>query len=504
LPGRLIEIIRRIGKPTVLVIGDLILDKYVWGRVDRVSQEAPIQVLDVIAEEEQVRPGGAGCVMLNLRHLGAKVLCCGVVGADANARLLRDALRGAGAAVSAVFTDRHRPTPVKTRYLGYVQSAHRAEQHLLRVDHEKRQPIPARIERRIRQYVTKVIRRCDCVLLADYNKGLLGRSLIRAIVSRARRHGVPVIVDPKRDDFSIYAGATAITPNRFETQIASGIAVEDEKSAAAAARKLAKEHGFEHVIITLDKDGMYVYSGRGAGTMLTTVPTDVTDVTGAGDMVISAIGLAVAGGFDYDDAARLANVAAGIEVRKMGVAPVSRREIIRELHIQLKRQTDKILHRDEIEDILKTCRQRGEKIVFTNGCFDLLHAGHVSYLQFARSQGDVLVLGLNSDKSVRKIKDSGRPILAESERARILAGLESVDYIVLFDEPTPINLIRRVKPDVLVKGEDWRHKGVVGREFVESYGGAVVLAPLVPGESTTDIIRRVLDRYGVKKKGKGQ
>ena len=492
MPGRLIEILEAIEQPTLFVIGDLILDRYVFGSVDRVSQEAPIQVLKVDHTEENVRPGGAGCVMLNLCHLNARVVACGVIGRDDVGSKLKAALEKAGARTSAVLSDRHRPTPLKTRYLGYVQSAHRAEQHLLRVDQEETHEIPRALRERIIKHIKRAVPSCDAVVVADYNKGLLSRSVLKAVFAAAKRAGIPVVVDPKREDFSIYEGATCVTPNRFETQVATGLPV-TTKTAADGADKLIRKHGFEHVVVTMDKEGMLVASRRGRPRLVKTTPRDVTDVTGAGDMVISVLALAVAAGADYVSAARLANVAAGIEVSKIGVAPVSRAEIARELHLQREDMSDKIISQDDIADILKTFRQRSETVVFTNGCFDLIHPGHVQYLEFAKRHGDVLVIGLNTDRSVRKIKGEKRPILSEQERARVLAGLASVDYIVLFDEPTPARLIRKVRPDVLVKGEDWRKKGVVGQDFVEKNGGKVVLAPLTKGASTTDIIQRIME-----------
>ncbi|NOZ24349.1 MAG: D-glycero-beta-D-manno-heptose 1-phosphate adenylyltransferase [Planctomycetes bacterium] len=492
MPGRLIELLEHIGRPKIFVIGDLMLDKYVFGRVDRISPEAPIQVLKVENTEDNARPGGAGCVMLNLCHLGANVVACGVVGADDAGAALKDALRQAGASTQAILSDRDRPTPVKTRYRGYVQSAHRAEQHLLRVDEEETHEIPATLRSRLIKHIKRAVPSCDVVVVADYDKGLLSRATLKAVFDTARGKGIPVLLDPKQEDFGVYQGATAITPNRFETQMATGMSV-TIKTASEAGQELIRRHGFEHVFVTLDKEGMVVCPKAGRATRIETAPREVADVTGAGDMVISVLGLAMAAGADAISAAKLANVAAGIEVGKVGVAPVSRKEIIRELHLQRRDVSDKIVSQDEIEDILKVYRQRNETIVFTNGCFDLLHPGHVQYLEFARGQGDVLVVGLNADRSVRAIKGKSRPVMSENDRARVLAGLASVDYIVFFGEPTPARLIRRVKPDVLVKGEDWREKGVVGQKFVERRGGKVILTPLSKGVSTTNIIQRILE-----------
>ncbi|MEW6358046.1 MAG: D-glycero-beta-D-manno-heptose 1-phosphate adenylyltransferase [Planctomycetota bacterium] len=492
MPGRLIELLENIRRPKIFVVGDLMLDRYVFGRVDRISPEAPIQVLKVENSGDNIRPGGAGCVMLNLCHLDATVIACGVVGEDDAGVTLKNALRKAGASIHAILCDRHRPTPVKTRYLGYVQSAHRAEQHLLRVDEEETHEIPQALRERLVRHIKRAVPSCDAVVVPDYGKGLLSRAILKVVFDVARSAGIPVLLDPKQDDFSIYKGATVITPNRFETQMATGIAV-TTRSAPEAGQMLIRRHGFEHVFVTLDKEGMVVCPRKGRAIRIETTPREVADVTGAGDMVISVLGLAMAAGVDAISAAKLANVAAGIEVGKIGVAPVSRKEIVRELRLQRQDLSDKIMSHDEIEDVLRVYRQRNETIVFTNGCFDLLHPGHVQYLEFAKAQGDVLVVGLNTDRSVRGLKGEGRPVMTEGDRARVLAGLSSVDYIVFFDEPTPVKLIRKVKPDILVKGEDWRDKGVVGRDFVERSGGQVVLAPLAKGASTSHIIHRILE-----------
>ncbi len=494
MPVRLIKVLEGIGRPRVLVAGDLILDRYVAGTVERVSPEAPIQVFDVVSEAHQ--PGGAGCVAQDLAHLKAEVVCCGIVGKDAEGKALVKDLQLAGVEEVAAFVDAERPTTRKTRYLGHVQSASRAGQQILRVDHESRRAISADDQRRVLAFVEKRVRNVDAVVLSDYNKGFLLPPVLKGIIGMAARRKVPVLLDPNRDrDFSLYRGVTAMTPNRFETHTATGIKVDSPASAAAAARKLVRALGMQYAVITLDKDGILLYGRDGTEVVIPTEPKAVTDVTGAGDMVISVLALVVAGGGTFEDAARLANVAAGIEVTKIGAVPVSRKEIVNELMIKHQAQPEKVLPVSELARVLKTHRRRREKIVFTNGCFDILHSGHAQYLDFARAQGDLLVVGLNSDASVRAIKGERRPFVPQQDRARLLAALESVDYVVLFDEPTPLRLIRQVRPDVLVKGEDWRDKGVVGREYVESYGGSVVLAPVLRGRSTTGIVETILERF---------
>jgi D-beta-D-heptose 7-phosphate kinase/D-beta-D-heptose 1-phosphate adenosyltransferase len=347
-------------------------------------------------------------------------------------------------------------------------------------------------------FVERNVAKVGAVVVSDYNKGLLSPPVLRAIIHSSARHKVPVLLDPNRGrDFSLYRGATAVTPNRFETEIATGITLADEASALAAARKLIRMLKLQYAVITLDKDGIYLCGRNGKGALIPplTEPKAVTDITGAGDMVISVLGLLVAGGVGFEDAARLANVAAGIEVTKIGVVPVSRMEIINELMFKHRFQPEKVLSAGDLARVLKTHRQRKEKIVFTNGCFDILHIGHVRYLDFARAQGDILVVGVNTDRSVRVLKGEHRPIVPQEDRARLLASLESVDYVTLFNEDTPLKLIRKVRPDVLVKGEDWRDKGVVGQDVVEAAGGKVALAPLVKGRSTTNVVETILRRF---------
>ncbi len=491
--SKLIQILSDIKSPTVMVVGDLMLDRYVWGEVNRISPEAPIPVINVTQEE--LRPGGAGAVITNLTHLGAKVFCTGILGKDPAGQDLLRIIKDLGVDTSGIFTESERPTTVKTRIMGQLHAAGRAVQQLLRIDYEKTHPVPKTIEDKVLDYVGANLHRCDAVAISDMNKGLLTERLLSAIAGLGQTAGKPVIVDPRVNrNCSSYRGVTAVTPNRHETEIMTGINISGPEDLKNAGDKLVSELDLQCAVITLDKDGIFLYQRDGTSQILPTDPREVYDVTGAGDMILSMITFVVAGGFSFVEAARLANVAAGIEVRKIGVVPVSKEEMLRELsgnHSAL----EKIQAVKKLKKILDKHRTRGERIVFTNGCFDLLHRGHVEYLGFARNQGELLVVGLNSDRSVSDMKGPGRPVLPEQDRARILAALEDVDYVVLFDEPTPEKLIKEVRPDVLVKGEDWREKGVVGREFVESCGGKVVLAPFVEGISSTDIISNIVENH---------
>jgi D-beta-D-heptose 7-phosphate kinase/D-beta-D-heptose 1-phosphate adenosyltransferase len=378
---------------------------------------------------------------------------------------------------------------------------------ILRVDTEDTRPIPEDASGEVALFVRQVVRDQNAVVVSDYAKGLFSAPLLKDIIATCRKARVPVIVDPKPKpalDLRAYRGATVIKPNRYETQIITGLPLETEGDMRAAASKLQGDLDASAVVLSLDRDGMYLYEaekgGRGPvvkqSRLIRAQPREVSDVTGAGDMVTGMLALAIGAGAGFQAAAELSNVAADIAVGKFGVAQVSRDEIAAELRRRERGVPDKLKSLPELLGRLGDHRRKKETVVFTNGCFDLLHIGHIEYLKFARRQGGLLVVGLNSDRSVRNLKGPGRPILKQEERARVLAALEDVDYIVIFEETTPEKLIEQVRPDVLVKGEDWREKGVVGQEFVESYGGRVVLAPLVEGISTSDIVSRILEQYG--------
>ncbi len=493
MSDNLAHILSTIGRPNILLVGDFMLDKYVWGEVKRISQEAPIPVINVTSEE--VRPGGAGSVANNLAELGANVYCCGVIGNDDEGKRLREMLNNLMIETDGIVEDCDRPTTVKVRVMGHLQSAGRGVQQLLRIDYEKTDDIQEKIQNEIINKIKDKVQHLDVILVSDMNKGAVSKQIVEAVINYGKKQKIPVIVDPRYgDDYSNYKGATAIAPNRYETELSTGIKITGIDSLKAAGKKLLKDLSLEYVIITADKDGMFLCNKNGEYNLIHTVPKDVYDVSGAGDMVLSVLGFVAGGGNSFEDAAAIANVAAGIEVGKIGAMPISRSEILSELMGGPNPLYSKIKVLDELEKILDKHRENNEKIAFTNGCFDILHVGHIEYLKFSRRAGDVLVVGLNTDASVRAQKGQSRPFVAEDERARLVSALEDVDYVVLFDEQTPESLIRRVKPDILIKGEDWKEKGVVGREFVESYGGKVLLAPLVKGVSTTDIVSKVLEK----------
>lgn len=484
----LIELVQKLGQPRVLVVGDLMLDRYVWGDAERISQEAPVILLH--ADKREERLGGASSVATMLRALGARVALGGVVGPDADGGRIRQLLADLDIDHDGVVSDPGRPSTVKERYIGRAQ--HRHPQQMIRVDYEVRTPIPSPVETTLCQAIAHQMRKADLVLISDYDKGVCTPGVLSATITGAKARGLRSIADPIRGkDYRKYHGCSSMTPNRLEAGLATGRVLQSTAEALDAAAQLQQQLEMEAAIVTLDKDGMAMAHHDGRRRVFPTRARQVYDITGAGDMVLSVLGMALAAGADYDPAIRLANIAGGLEVEKVGVATVSRDEILRDLLRAAPAGNQKLLDRQALVQELESRRRLGQRIAFTNGCFDVLHAGHVQYLQEARLQGDLLVVGLNSDASVRALKGAGRPVHAEDDRALVLAGLHAVDYLTVFDDATPLELIQAVRPDVLVKGADYRKEDVVGASFVESYGGRVHLVPLREGRSTTRILERL-------------
>lgn len=484
----LIELVQRLGQPRVLVVGDLMLDRYIWGDAERISQEAPVILLH--ADKREERLGGASSVATLLRALGARVALTGVIGADSDGGRVRQLLTDLGIDHEGVIPVPSRPTTVKERYIGRAQ--HRHPQQMIRVDYEVRGAIGPEIEKDLAQVISSQLRRADIVLISDYDKGVCTPAVLAAIIAGARARGLRTLADPIRGtDYRKYHGCSSITPNRLEAGLAVGRTLEGSDQALEAAAQLREQLDLEAAIVTLDKDGMALVHRDGRRKLFPTRPRQVYDITGAGDMVLGVLGMALAAGADYDPAVRLANIAGGLEVEKIGVATVTRDEMLRDLLPKAPAGSHKVLERETLCDELGSRRRLGQRVVFTNGCFDVLHAGHVQYLNDARAQGDLLVVGLNSDASVRALKGEGRPINPVEARAQVLASLHAVDYLTIFNELTPLELIEAVRPDVLVKGMDYRKDEVVGRALVESYGGRVHLAPLCEGFSTTRLLQRL-------------
>ncbi len=472
---------------SVLCVGDLMLDRFIEGEAERISPEAPVPVLRV--ERQAAMLGGAGNVARNLAALGARVRLVAVVGKDDAARevaTLAEALDGLDCDLIA---DPARRTAIKTRFLA-------GSQQLLRVDDESTQAIADPVAGRLVKRATAALAKCGAVVLSDYGKGTLTDAVIGEIVAAAKSRGVPVLVDPKGTDFGRYAGATVITPNKKELAEATGMATETGEEVGLAARDVIDRCGIAAVLVTRGRDGMTLLDSSGKGVHLPDhVPTearDLFDVSGAGDTVIAAVAAALAAGVPLSDGARLANAAAGIVVGKTGTAVAGSGEIAALLHRQeMSTTAAKLVSAEDLRERVNAWRRRDLRIGFTNGCFDLLHPGHISLLRQAREACDRLIVGLNSDASAQRLKGKGRPIQGEAARADVLAGLASVDLVVVFGQDTPARLIEAIKPDVLVKGADYTVEEVVGADIVTAYGGRVLLAELEPGHSTTATIARM-------------
>jgi len=484
---KLLKIVTNLGSPKVLVVGDFMLDVYTYGDALRISPEAPVPVLKVTKTTHSC--GGAGAVTANLAALGAKPLCMGVVGEDQNGKNLKKVLTETGADISGLLTVSDRPTISKQRLIGLAQ--HRHQQQLFRMDQESTEPLSNKQYEEIMQIYCDKLRQADIVCLQDYDKGLLRLDICRKMIELAREAGKKVLIDPAlAADYAKYARATLITPNRQETFANVGFEIKTIDDAARAAEQLAQKLLLEAVVITLDKEGAYLKAGK-VSELIPTRPRNVYDVTGAGDTVLATIAVALAAGCDYKTAVQLSNITSGIEVEKFGVATVTVDEIVNEIVSQNRGKGGKVRSIDSLLQELAWCRAQKQTVVFTNGCFDVVHTGHIELLRFCKSLGDILVVGLNSDSSTRTIKGPDRPINNQHDRAAVLAALETIDYVTIFDQPEPLDLIKSVKPDVLVKGRDWQQKGVVGADFVQSYGGKVVFAPLVEGKSSTTIIEKI-------------
>jgi D-beta-D-heptose 7-phosphate kinase/D-beta-D-heptose 1-phosphate adenosyltransferase len=484
---KLLKTVKNLGSPKVLVVGDFMLDVYIYGDALRISPEAPVPVLKVCRTEYTC--GGAASVAANLSALGAVPVCLGVIGDDLNGEILMDKLTEAGADITGLLTATDRPTISKQRLIGLAQHRHR--QQLIRMDQESTEPLSDEQYEKILHTYKEKLKQVNVVCLQDYNKGLLNPSLCKQMIQLAIQTNKKVLIDPSlTSDYSKYTGATVITPNRKETSATVGFEIKTENDAAKAAEELANKLKLDAVVITLDKEGAYLKTSEISEPMPTR-PRSVYDVTGAGDMVLATLAITLASGCDYKTAVQLSNITGGIEVEKFGTATVTIDEIVNEITSQNQDIIGKIREIDHLADELNWHHKQKRTTVFTNGCFDVIHRGHIEFLKFCKTQGDIVVVGLNSDSSVKSIKGSDRPINNQHDRSAVLAALDTVDYITVFDEPTPLNIIKKLKPDILVKGQDWSDKGVVGQEFVESYGGKIVLAPLVEGKSSTATIEKM-------------
>lgn len=469
------------GQLKVLVVGDLMLDRYIFGEVDRISPEAPVPVLRHARRSE--RAGGAANVAMNLAGLGCQTFLAGFWGDDAERQELAGFLEREKIDTTGVVTTAQ-PTISKTRILARTQQ-------MLRLDIESRERLSEADHARLREAAVALTEKVHAVVLSDYAKGALTRELTEAVIRAARRAGIPVLADPKSPDFSKYSGATMVCPNLHELAQATGVAQNELDALLEAGEHQRVEHELEYLTVTMSEKGIRVLSREGSYHSPARA-REVFDVSGAGDTVIATLAACLAAGVKLQTAVELANLAAGIVVGKVGTVPVSGPELVAALTPSTGvAASEKILSRERVAQRVTEWRATGETVVFTNGCFDLLHVGHVTLLEDCRRFGSKLVLGLNTDASVQRLKGPTRPVVDENSRARVMSALAAVDAVVLFDEDTPLELIRELKPDVLVKGGDYSVETVVGHEIVIAAGGRVEIVPTVEGFSTTGIVRKL-------------
>jgi D-beta-D-heptose 7-phosphate kinase/D-beta-D-heptose 1-phosphate adenosyltransferase len=464
-----------------LVIGDVMLDRYLIGEVNRISPEAPVPV--VLLQSQQDRAGGASNVAANLALLGVKTHMIGVVGHDGEAAILIDLMNEAGIETSGMVRTTHRPTVAKTRIL----SGH---QQMVRLDQESSAPLSESESHLLLEAIkTQLDTKPALVILSDYAKGVLSQEICLFVIAQCKTMQIPVLVDPKGHDYSKYAGATALTPNKKETAEACMTSTRDPALLDKAAA-LKQQLALEFLVVTRGEEGISLIDDHAH--LLPATAKQVFDVSGAGDTVIATLAAGLMNGLVPLEALQLANIAAGVVVGKVGTVPIQQDELIAAISAeQTSEQAHKVCDLAQLQKKVEIWRKNKQKIVFTNGCFDLLHAGHVTYLEAAKKRGDKLILGLNTDRSVSALKGPTRPVVNEHDRARVLAALESVDAVILFDEDTPLNLINALKPDVIAKGSDYTEAQVVGAEEVKSWGGEIALIDLVAGRSTSNIIKKM-------------
>ncbi len=475
-----------LAKYHVLVVGDVMLDRYLWGDVDRISPEAPVPVFR-IQRKSEIR-GGAGNVVSNLLGLGCRASVVGVLGADANGQRLKQLMQDERIG-NFILEGADRQTTTKTRVVAIGQQ-------LVRLDEEEVRPLSTAMKRKVSGLVRDQLGELDAIILSDYGKGLLlTPGLSQDIISMGRERGIPVLVDPKGRDWERYRGATCVTPNSKELELFAGETIGGDNQLLNAMQNALRALDLEWLLVTRGALGMCLVGRDGAPVFISSQARQVFDVSGAGDTVIATLALAAAAGANFVDVARLSNLAAGIVVGKLGTQPINAFELKAAWSGHDGRQPghaiSKVATMTAASLQVDAWKAGGEKVVFTNGCFDLLHPGHIHLLKSAKALGHRLIVGLNADSSVSRLKGPSRPILGEHDRAAVLGSMDCVDLVVIFGEDTPENLIRTLRPDMLVKGADYRHNEVVGREIVESYGGRVRLIPVLEGYSTTNIARKV-------------
>lgn len=478
---------------SAVVIGDFMLDDLVYGDAERLSADAPVPILRV--RRSECRPGGAANVVMALVAMKARVAAVGVVGDDREGGDLRRALEAAGVDCDGLVTDPSRPTTVKRSLIGLAQ--HRHPQKMFRLDYESCEPVADSVRARLLSALESALPSIDVVCIEDYAKGVCDEAMCRAVIDMARRACKPVFVDPASlDSYAKYRGAAAATPNRTEAERAAGLTTDDGASPAHnadLAREIMRQMDAEAVVLTLDRHGALLLERGGEPTALPTVARDVYDVTGAGDVFLAGLAAGRANGLSWEDAVRLANLAAGLEVEVFGVVPIPIERVHHQALLESGQAVAKLRTREQLLTDVASWRSQGRRIVFTNGCFDVLHAGHVWLLDQARRHGDVLIVAVNTDDQIREYKGPTRPVNTLHDRVRVLAALACVDAVVAFDESTPIALLEAIRPDVLAKGDEYSQAEIVGAGLVTSYGGKVVRIPMLKGQSTTDVLERMGD-----------
>lgn len=468
---------------TVLCVGDVMLDRFVYGEMERISPEAPVPVL--LLNKRTEMPGGAGNVASNVISLGGQAILIGLTGEDEAAVTLKDVLRRRNGVSDMLVATRHRPTICKTRFIA-------AHQQVVRADEESRLPLQTMEAEMLCAAIDARLDEADVVILSDYGKGVCDGMVVRHLIGAARLRDIPVFVDPKCPDFRHYRGATCITPNARELAAAAGMVVTDDTSVEQAARKVMARAEADAILATRSEKGMMLVPADGAAVAVPARAREVFDVSGAGDTVIATMALAVASGMAFEQAMRVANAAAGVVVGKLGTATADIGEVLRELRAQdTHMETPHLLTLVRAQAQVAEWKNQGLTVGFTNGCFDIVHPGHVSLLAAARAECDRLIVALNDDDSIRRLKGPERPVNALSARAAVMAAIRYVDAVVAFAEDTPLETIVALMPDVLVKGADYRPEDVVGAREVTGAGGRLVLADLKAGHSTTSTITRI-------------
>jgi len=474
--------ISKFDRCNILVVGDLMLDEYLWGEVDRISPEAPVQVVSI--KNEDYAMGGAGNVVHNIVALGAKVIPTGVIGTGRNGEILLNKFKELRIDTAGIVQEPGMPTTQKTRVIA-------SHQHVLRIDRETDKTISNSTIDKITKFIEDNISHVDVVLISDYGKGLITKRLLSGLISAAQKHKKVTIADPKGLDFSKYSGVSLLTPNKKEAALASGVEIVDESTLLKAGNKILQTVGLDKLLITCGKDGMVLFDQNEEPWKVRTKARQVYDVSGAGDTVLSVFGLAIASGASFKNTVAIANTAAGIVVGKVGTATISRQELVTALRPYEDNISSKHKNLSELPALIEELKKKGARVVLTNGCFDLLHAGHIKLLSASKELGDILIVAIDDDESVKTLKGPGRPVIGVKERVRILCALDSVDYVVVFSSRELKKLIEIIRPEVLTKGSNYTSEEVFGRERVEAFGGKVVLIPVTENISSTRIINNI-------------